>query len=119
MWRYGASIFQEPRRIARKARLHSDGNVLRRRRPAALKIGIDPKKATWRSLRTSCATWMIEDGANPKDVQGQMRYTRIATTMDICAQHVPESHRRAVTRTMAMVETRQAQMAQSQSWTIN
>jgi hypothetical protein len=44
----------------------SDGNVLRRHlRPAALKIGIDPKKATGRSL-TSCATWMIEAGANPE-----------------------------------------------------
>jgi hypothetical protein len=40
-----------------------DGNILRRHlRPAALKLGIDPKKATWRSLRTSCATWMVEAG---------------------------------------------------------
>jgi hypothetical protein len=47
------------------------GNILRRHlRPAAVKLGFNPKKATWRSLRTSCATWMIEAGANPKDVQG-------------------------------------------------
>jgi len=49
----------------RKGAPISDGNVLRRHlRPAALKLGMDPKKAIWRSLRTSCATWMIEAGAN-------------------------------------------------------
>jgi len=104
----------------RKGAPISDGNVLRRHlRPAALKLGLDPKKATWRSLRTSCATWMIEAGANPKDVQGQMRHARIATTMDIYAQHVPESQRRAVARTMAMVKSRQSQLHQLQSATIN
>jgi len=87
-----------------------DGNILRRHlRPAALKLGMDPKKATWRSLRTSCATWMIEAGANPKDVQGQMRHSRITTTMDIYAQHVPDSQRRAVTKMMDMVEARRPQ----------
>ncbi|MGA8622181.1 MAG: site-specific integrase [Candidatus Sulfotelmatobacter sp.] len=87
-----------------------DGNILRRHlRPAALKLGIDPKKATWRSLRTSCATWMIEAGANPKDTQAQMRHERLSTTMDIYAQHVPTSHRRAVTKTMEMVRSRQVQ----------
>jgi integrase len=87
-----------------------DGNVLRRHlRPAALKLGMDPKKATWRSLRTSCATWMIEAGANPKDVQGQMRHSRIATTMDIYVQNVPDSQRRAVAKMMDMVESRRAQ----------
>ena len=87
-----------------------DGNILRRHlRPAAIKLGIDSKKATWRSLRTSCATWMIEAGANPKDVQGQMRHSRIATTMDIYAQHVPDSQRRAVARMMDMVESRRTQ----------
>ena len=84
-----------------------DGNILRRHlRPAAVKLGMDPKKATWRSLRTSCATWMVEAGANPKDVQGQMRHSRISTTMDIYAQPVPESQRRAVARTMDMVTAR-------------
>ncbi|PYX61065.1 MAG: hypothetical protein DMG73_04945, partial [Acidobacteria bacterium] len=84
-----------------------DGNVLRRHlRPAALKLGMEPEKATWRSLRTSCATWMIEAGANPKDVQGQMRHSRIATTMDVYVQHVPDSQRRAVAKMMDMVESR-------------
>ena len=84
-----------------------DGNILRRHlRPAAVKLGLDPKKATWRSLRTSCATWMIEAGANPKDVQGQMRHSRIGTTMDIYAQFVPESQRRAVAKMMEMVAQR-------------
>lgn len=84
-----------------------DGNILRRHlRPAAIKLGMDPKKATWRSLRTSCATWMIEAGANPKDVQGQMRHARIGTTMDIYCQYVPDSQRRAVSKMMDMVESR-------------
>jgi integrase len=88
-----------------------DGNVLRRHlRPAAVKLGMDPKKATWRSLRTSCATWMVEAGANPKDVQGQMRHSRIATTMDIYAQNVPDSQRRAVAKMMDMVESRRVQI---------
>jgi integrase len=100
----------------RKGSPMSDGNILRRHlRPAAIKLGIEPKKATWRSLRTSCATWMVEAGANPKDVQGQMRHTRISTTMDIYAQHVPESQKRAVERMMDMVQSR----AQQQSTAVN
>jgi integrase len=96
----------------RKGAPMRDGNILRRHlRPAALKLGIDPKKATWRSLRTSCATWMIEAGANPKDVQGQMRHSRISTTMDIYAQHVPESQCRALAKMMDMVESRRTQSA--------
>ena len=104
----------------RRGKPLSDGNVLRRHlRPAAIKLGLDPKKATWRSLRTSCATWMVEAGANPKDVQGQMRHARISTTMDIYAQYVPDSQRRAIERTMAMVETRQAQLQQFESTRVN
>ena len=45
---------------------------------------------------------MIEAGANPKDVQGQMRHSRIQTTLDIYAQFVPESQRRAVEQTSKM-----------------
>jgi integrase len=54
----------------------------------------------------SHATWMVEAGANPKDVQGQMRHSRISTTMDIYAQFVPESQRRALAKMSAMVESR-------------
>lgn len=109
-------VFQSLRRGAPL----SDGNILRRHlRPAAIKLGLDPKKATWRSLRTSCATWMVEAGANLKDVQGQMRHARISTTMDIYAQYVPDSQRRAIERTMTMVETRQAQLQQLQSTRVN
>ncbi len=104
----------------RKGAPMNDQNILRRHlRPAAISLGMDAKKATWRSLRTSCATWMVEAGANPKDVQGQMRHSRIATTMDIYAQHVPDSQRRAVTRMMDMVAGRQAQAAQLRSATVN
>ncbi|MFI5110069.1 MAG: hypothetical protein ACHP9S_10700 [Terriglobales bacterium] len=49
---------------------------------------------------------MIEAGANPKDVQGQMRHSRISTTMDIYAQFVPESQRRALGKMSQMVAAR-------------
>ena len=82
-----------------------DNNILTRFiKPAARKLGIG--FVNWRSLRTSYATWMVEAGANPKDVQGQMRHSRIATTMDVYAQFVPESQRRAVDKMMAMVSER-------------
>jgi len=45
---------------------------------------------------------MIESGANPKDVQNQMRHERIQTTLDIYAQFVPESQKKAVAQTSAM-----------------
>jgi integrase len=93
----------------RKGGPMNDQNILRRHlRPAALRLGLDPKKVTWRSLRTSYATWMVEAGANPKDLQGQMRHARPSTAMDIYAQHVPESQRRAVAKMMEMVESRTA-----------
>jgi len=46
------------------------------------------------------------DGRHPKDVQGQMRHSRISTAMDIYAQFVPESQRRALAKMSAMVESR-------------
>jgi integrase len=96
-------VFQSLRRGAEM----NDQNLLRRHlRPAALRLGIDPKKATWCSLRTFCATWMIEAGADPKSVQAQMRHSRISTTMDIYAQVVPESQRKAVDKTANMVAER-------------
>jgi integrase len=82
-----------------------DNNVLSRYiKPAGRKLGIG--FVNWRSLRTSYATWMADAGANPKDVQGQMRHSRISTTMDIYAQFVPESQRKAVDRMSAMVAER-------------
>ena len=75
-------------------------------KPAARAVGLE--WVNWRCLRTSRATWMVEAGANPKDVQGQMRHSRISTTMDIYAQFVPESARRAMDKTREMVERPQA-----------
>jgi integrase-like protein len=57
----------------------------------------------WQVLRRSYATWLVQAGADPKAVQGLMRHSRIGTTMDIYAQFVPESQRRAVVRMMDMV----------------
>src|SRR5262249_10479096 len=83
-----------------------DNNILSRPiKPAARTVGLG--WVNWRCLRTSRATWMVEAGANPKDVQGQMRHSRISTTMDIYAQFVPESAGRAMDKTGEMVERRQ------------
>ena len=72
-----------------------DHNILSRFiRPAARKLGL--VGVNWRSLRTSCLTWMVQGGADPKSVQGQARHSRNSTTMDIYAQFVPEGQRRAV-----------------------
>jgi len=73
----------------------NDQNVLKRHvHPAARGIGLP--FVNWRCLRTSHATWLVQAGADPKSVQGQMRHSRIATTMDIYAQIVPASQRRAL-----------------------
>jgi integrase len=100
----------------RKGGTMNDQNIVRRHlRPAAEKLKMDLKKATWRSLRTSRATWMCEAGVDPKSVQASMRHSRISTTMDIYAQFVPESQRRASVRTMDMVNERidRARLAES------
>jgi integrase len=94
----------EPRDVVfqalRTGSVMHDQNILRRHlRPAAIQQGIDPKKATWRSLRTSCATWMIQEKADPKAVQAQMRHSRISTTLELYAQVVPASQREAVQTT--------------------
>ena len=95
----------------RKGAPMRDNNMLSRHiKPAARAVKLD--FVNWRCLRTSRATWMVEAGANPKDVQGQMRHSRISTTMDIYAQFVPESARRAMDKTREMVERRQAAMQQ-------
>ncbi len=55
-------------------------------KPAAKRLGFD---VNWRCFRTSYATWMVEAGANPKDVQGQMRHSKIQPTLDVYAQFYP------------------------------
>jgi integrase len=73
----------------------NDQNILKRHlQPAARKLGLP--FVNWRCLRTSHATWLVQAGADPKSVQGQMRHSRISTTMDIYAQIVPSSQRRAL-----------------------
>jgi integrase len=74
-----------------------DNNILSRFiKPAARKLGLS--FINWRCLRTSYGTWLKREGADMKDIQGQMRHSRISTTMDIYVQDIPESRRRAVER---------------------
>jgi hypothetical protein len=47
-----------------------------------------------------------------------MRHSRISTTMDIYAQHVPQSQRRAVSK-MDMVESRRVLIDSSKGATSN
>ena len=54
-------------------------------------------------LRRSYATWLVEAGAIPKAVQGQLRDTRIGPTMDIYAQIVAAAQRRAVAKLSEML----------------
>jgi integrase len=73
----------------------SDQNVLKRHvQPVARRLGLN--FVDWRCFRRSYATWLVQSGADPKSVQGQMRHARVSTTMDIYAQAVPLSQRRAV-----------------------
>ena len=73
----------------------NDQNVLRRDiKPAARALGLP--FVNWRCLRTSHATWLVQAGADAKSVQGQMRHSRISTTMEIYAQIVPVAQRRAL-----------------------
>jgi integrase len=72
-----------------------DNNILTRFiKPAARELGV--AWVNWRALRTSHAVWLKLAGADPKDAQGQMRDSRISTTMDIYTQFVPESQVRVV-----------------------
>src|SRR5262249_44667731 len=58
--------------------------------------GPDYSFVNWRCLRTSYATWLITAGADPKSTQAQLRHATIKPTLDIYAQFVPESQKRAV-----------------------
>jgi site-specific recombinase XerD len=72
-----------------------DQNVLKRHlQPAARKLGLG--FVNWRCLRTSHATWLVQAGADPKSVQGQMRHSRISTTMEVYAQIVSAQQRRCL-----------------------
>jgi integrase len=72
-----------------------DQNVLKRHiKPAARKLGLP--FVNWQCLRTSHATWLVASGADPKSVQGQMRHSRVSTSLNIYAQIVPTAQRRAV-----------------------
>jgi site-specific recombinase XerD len=96
-------VFQS---IRKGTTMHHQNIVRRHLRLAAENLKMDPKKTTWRSLRTSRARWMCEAGVDPKSVQASRRHSRISITMDIYAQFVPESQRRASTRTMEIVNKR-------------
>jgi integrase len=83
----------------------SDQNVLKRHvQPVARRLGLN--FVDWRCLRRSYATWLVQSGADPKSVQGQMRHSRIATTMDIYAQTVPVAQRRAVEKLSEFAQNR-------------
>jgi integrase len=95
-----------------------DNNVLTRfLKPAARKLGLD--FANWRCLRTSRATWMVEAGANVKDVQGLMRHSQIQTTLDVYAQQVPDSQKRAIEVTSKMAAGRIASAREALRVTAN
>jgi hypothetical protein len=72
-----------------------DNNILVRHiKPAARAVGLG--WVNWRCLRTSYGTWQHEAGVNMKDIQGNMRHSRMGTTADIYVQDIPASRRRAV-----------------------
>jgi len=84
-----------------------DGNILSRFiKPAARKLGLD--FVNWLVLRRSCATWLIESGADVKAAQGQMRHTRPATTLGIYAQVVPTAQRRVSQRLSEFIKEQSA-----------
>jgi integrase len=81
-----------------------DQNILARFiKPAAKRLGIT---VNWQVLRRSHATWMIQAGCDPKSVQGQLRHSRISTTMDVYAQLVPEQQRVALGKLSDFVTNR-------------
>jgi hypothetical protein len=46
----------------------------------------------------------VQAGADPKSVQGQMRHSRMSTTMDIYAQIVPAAQRQALQQLSAFAK---------------
>lgn len=97
----GALVFQS----VQDGRPMNDQNILKRHiQPVARKLGLP--FVNWRCLRTSHATWLVQAGADPKSVQGQMRHSRIATTLDIYAQIIPASQRRALQQLSEFADSR-------------
>ncbi|MGA3315462.1 MAG: site-specific integrase [Candidatus Korobacteraceae bacterium] len=87
----GDLVFQS----VRQGKPMRDNNILVRHiKPAARAAGI--KWVNWRCLRTSYGTWQHRAGVAMKDIQGNMRHSRMSTTADIYVQDIPESRRRAV-----------------------
>lgn len=87
----GDLVFQS----VRYGRPMRDNNILSRHiKPAARAIGL--AFVNWRCLRTSYGTWQHRAGVKMKDIQGNMRHSRMSTTADIYVQDIPESRRRAV-----------------------
>ena len=81
----------------------NDQNILKRHiQPAARRLGLS--FVNWRCLRTSHATWLVQAGADPKSVQGQMRHSRVSTTLDIYSQIVPAAQRRALRQLSAFAK---------------
>ena len=65
----GDLVFQSLRR----GEPMNDQNILKRHlRPAAKKLGLEEKKATWHALRRSWATGMIQAGADPKSCRANL-----------------------------------------------
>jgi integrase len=78
----------------------ADQNVLKRHiQPVARRLGLN--FVDWQCLRRSYATWLVQSGADPKSVQGQMRHSRVSTSLEIYAQSVPVSQRRAIEKLSA------------------
>jgi site-specific recombinase XerD len=82
----------------------SDQNILKRHvQPVARRLGRN--FVDWHCLRRSYATWLVQSGADPKSVQGQMRHSRISTTLDSYAQMVPVSLRRTLEKLSEFAKT--------------
>ncbi|MCU1312002.1 MAG: integrase family protein [Candidatus Angelobacter sp.] len=77
-------------------------------RPAAIRAGValaTGQKFGWHTFRRSLATYLTRLGCDIKSVQGMMRHSRIATTMEEYAQHLPSGLVEAQNRFLAEVTT--------------
>ena len=86
----------------------SDHNILVRHiKPVAKKLGLG--LVNWQVLRRSYATWLIACGADPKSAQAQMRHAGPQQTLEIYAQVVSETQRRAVNTLMDDMDKKAAE----------